>query len=170
METELVEKARAGDKEALIRVIMDHQEEYYRLAYVYTRNREDALDAMADMTVIIYENIKKLKTPASFAAWSKTILVNCSRKIRKRRSRLVTLAQVPEVPYREKYENSEINYDLQSHLQGLSSRQREAIQLRYFMDLDYRTIAGLLGIPPGTVKSRISTGLKKLKESLGGGY
>lgn len=170
METELIEKARAGDREALIRVIMDHQEEYYRLAYVYTSNREDALDAMADMIVIIYENIRKLKTPGSFAAWSKTILVNCSRKIRKRRSRLVTLAQVPEVPYREKYENSEINYDLQSHLQRLSSRQREAIQLRYFMDLDYRTIAGLLGIPLGTVKSRIFTGLKKLKESLGGGY
>lgn len=165
-----MEKVRAGDREALIRVIMDHKEEYYRLAYIYTRNREDALDAMADMIVIIYENLRKLRNPDSFLSWSKTILVNCSRRIKKRRSRLVTLDKAPEIAYRERYENSELNHDLQSHLERLSRGQKEAIQLRYYMDLDYRTIAGLLGIPVGTVKSRIFTGLKKLKESFGGGY
>jgi RNA polymerase sigma-70 factor (ECF subfamily) len=170
LESELIEKARAGDREALVRVIMDHKEQYYRLAYVYTRNREDAMDAMADMIVIIYENIGKLKNPGSFHAWSKTILVNCSRKIKKRRRRLVTVEKVPEIAYQERYENSELNHDLQRHLECLSSRQKEVIQLRYFMDLDYRTIAGLLGIPVGTVKSRISIGLRRLKDSFGGGY
>lgn len=170
MERELIGKARAGDREALIRLIMERQEEYYRLAYVYTRNREDALDALADMIVILYENIGKLKKPDSFPAWSKTILVNCSRRIIKRRRRLVAMERLPERAYRECYENRELNHDLHAHLKHLSGGQREAIQLHYFMDLDYRTIAGLLGIPVGTVKSRISTGLKKLKESFGGGY
>ncbi|QUH24695.1 RNA polymerase sigma factor [Serpentinicella alkaliphila] len=44
----------------------------------------------------------------------------------------------------------------------------EVIKLRYFLDLDYETIGRILKIPIGTVKSRISVGINKLKESLGG--
>jgi RNA polymerase sigma-70 factor (ECF subfamily) len=50
----------------------------------------------------------------------------------------------------------------------LNQRHQEVIKLRYFLDLDYNTIAAMLKIPVGTVKSRISIGLQKLKESFGG--
>lgn len=57
----LVEVAKKGDKEALIKLIMDKKQDYYKLAFVYTKNNEDALDPMEDMILILYENIKKLK-------------------------------------------------------------------------------------------------------------
>ena len=62
METEkLICLAIEGDKEALIRLIMDKKEEYYRLAYVYLNNKEDTMDALQDMIIILFKFIKKLR-------------------------------------------------------------------------------------------------------------
>ena len=54
---------------------------------------------------------------------------------------------------------------LEQHLSRLSEKQQEAIKLRYYLDLDYQSIADILKIPVGTVKSRISIGLKILEKS-----
>ncbi|MNP83509.1 RNA polymerase sigma factor [compost metagenome] len=58
--------------------------------------------------------------------------------------------------------------DLQELMQQLNEPQKEAIQLKYFHDLDYRAIADVTEVPVGTVKSRIFQGLKKLRELYGG--
>ena len=91
METiNLVKKARAGDKEALLALIMLPKQDYYRLAYTYMNNDEDAMDAMEDMIVIIYENIDRIKKPEAFYSWSKTILVNCCRKLLRKKKKILS--------------------------------------------------------------------------------
>lgn len=65
---DLVAKAKKGDKEALIELVMNKKEEYYRLAYVYTGNKEDSLDALQNMIVILFDNVKKLKKLMPFIA------------------------------------------------------------------------------------------------------
>ncbi|WMJ79365.1 sigma-70 family RNA polymerase sigma factor [Clostridium sp. MB40-C1] len=169
----LVEKAKEGDKEALIRLIMDQKQDYYKLAYVYMKNEEDALDAMEDMIVILYESIHKLKNCDVFYSWSKTILVNCCKKNLRKRKRIVSLEDIKEKDKDKVVEdkliedkNNEIM--LENHLSKLSANHQEVIKLRYFLDLDYETIAKLIKVPIGTVKSRISIGIKKLRASLGG--
>ena len=87
-EKQLLKAARAGDKEALIKLIMLQKEAYYKLAYVYMKNKEDALDAMQDMIVSVYENIYQLRDEKAFYSWSKTILVNCCKGILKARNRI----------------------------------------------------------------------------------
>ena len=72
----LIKRAKNGDKEALLELVMSQQTEYYKLAYVYMKDKDQALDALQDMIVILYENISKLKKEESFYSWSKTILVN----------------------------------------------------------------------------------------------
>ncbi|MFZ7103557.1 MAG: RNA polymerase sigma factor [Peptococcaceae bacterium] len=167
---ELVANAQAGDKDALVRLVMDNKNEYYRLAYVYVRNQEDALDALEDMIVILYENIRKLKKPESFYNWSKTILVNICKKMLKRRKNYVPWDTVREETYDENYEHKVHRSDLAKQLASLNKSQQEAIILRFLLDYDYQTIAEIMKVPLGTVKSRIHTGLAKLRESLGGEY
>lgn len=75
---------------------------------------------------------------------------------------------VKEESYEGVFEQKDDEIMLQKYLSQLNEKHREVIKLRYFLDLDYETIAGIVKIPIGTVKSRISLGLKKLKESLGG--
>lgn len=169
METEaLVSKAKQGDKEALVQLIMAEQQTYYKLAYVYMKNSEDAMDAMEDMIVILYENINRLKNASSFYSWSKTILVNCCKNNLKKKNKIVLLDELQEIRQEDSAEQKDEQLRLEKHLEELSSKQQEAIKLRYFMDMNYQSISELLKVPVGTVKSRISIGLDKLKTLLGG--
>lgn len=170
MDIELVENAKNGDKESLLRLIMDRKSEFYKLAYTYTENSEDALDAMEDMTAILYNKINKLNNDQAFYSWSKTILVNCCRDIVRKKGRAILLEEIPEQSCGSVFEDRNIRMDIFKVLKTLNQYQEEAIKLRYFMDMDYESIARLVKTPVGTVKSRISTGLKKLKECLGGEY
>lgn len=169
MKTEaLVKKAKQGDKEALVQLIMTEKQDYYKLAYVYMRNPEDAMDAMEDMIVILYENIDHLKNEGSFYSWSKTILVNCCKNSLRKKNKVILLDVLQNEHQDDFLEQKDEQLRLDKHLQELSIKHREVIKLRYFMDMDYQSIAELLRIPVGTVKSRISIGLKKLKVVLGG--
>jgi RNA polymerase sigma-70 factor (ECF subfamily) len=169
VETEiLVKKAKQGDKEALVQLIMAEKQTYYKLAYVYMKNAEDAMDAMEDMIVILYESISRLKNESSFYSWSKTILVNCCKNSLKKKNKVVLLEQFQEERQNSFTEEKDEQLSLEKHLSELNSKQQEAIRLRYFMDMDYQNIAELLKVPIGTVKSRISLGLSKLKAVIGG--
>lgn len=169
METEaLVKKAKQGDKEALVQLIMVEKEAYYKLAYVYMKNAEDAMDAMEDMILILYENISSLKNESSFYSWSKTILVNCCKNSLKKKNKIVFLETLQEQQQDSFAAETDEQLRLERHLGELNPKQQEVIRLRYFMDMDYQSIAALLKVPLGTVKSRISIGLSKLKVVLGG--
>lgn len=165
----LVKKAKAGDKEALLQLIMKEHEEYYKLAYVYTRNPDDAMDALEDMIVILYHKINTLRKEDAFYSWSKTILVNSCKKILKTKNKLLYFDQWEQPDDRNSIKNSEEAMDLEGALNKLNEHQREAIKLRYYLDYDYKSIANITNVSLGTVKSRISTGIKKLKNLLIGG-
>jgi RNA polymerase sigma-70 factor (ECF subfamily) len=164
----LVKEAKTGDKDALVKLIMDQKQDYYKLAYVYLKNKEDALDAMEDMIVILYENIYKLKKDDSFYSWSKTILVNCCKKIIKENNKIVSIEYTDELPHKGDFEEKNNEILLEKYLSQLGEKHQEVLKLRYFLDLEYKDIADILKVPLGTVKSRISTGINKLQEKFGG--
>ncbi|TGE35210.1 sigma-70 family RNA polymerase sigma factor [Desulfosporosinus fructosivorans] len=166
---EMVKRAKAGDKEILINLIMRQKQDYYRLAYVYMKNHDDALDIMEDMILRVYENIKKLKDEHAFYSWSKTILVNCCKNNLRRNSKVLFLNDVPEGSYDEAFGVKEDQIILESHWSRLNQKYQEVLKLRYYLDMDYESIATVLKIPLGTVKSRIHTGMQKLKLSMGVG-
>ncbi|GIN73967.1 hypothetical protein J14TS2_44420 [Bacillus sp. J14TS2] len=170
----LVKKAKRGNKNALVELIMTEKDIYYRLALTYTGNQHDALEAMDEMIVKVYENIGQLKRNEAFFSWSKTILVNtCKALIRKQKRLVLTddLSMVAEdqASTKDPYEQSEQYMVIEKLLDHINEHQREAIQLKYFHDLDYQTIAEITNVSVGTVKSRVFNGLKKLREHYGGG-
>ncbi|MCB2308575.1 RNA polymerase sigma factor [Clostridium estertheticum] len=166
----LVKSAKNGDKEALLNLIMERKNEFYKLAYVYTENKEDAMDAMENMIVILYQQIRELKNDEAFYSWSKTILINCCRAILRKGNKEVLMYEIIETFHEESYEAGEKKVDILKYLKILNEYQQEAIKLKYFEDMDYKSIAKVSNVAVGTVKSRISTGLKRLKESFGGEY
>ncbi|WNS46751.1 sigma-70 family RNA polymerase sigma factor [Paenibacillus sp. MMS20-IR301] len=170
----LVRQAQKGNKEALLQLILAEQDAYYRLAYSYMRNEQDAMDVMEDMIVTLYEKLDQLNKSEAFYCWSKTILVNrCKTVLRKQQqhlplgeeeSALAVAAWTEDNPYR----HTESELDLSVLLAHLNPQQREAIELRYVHDLPYQTIAEMTDAPVGTIKSRISLGIQKLKTMIGG--
>jgi RNA polymerase sigma-70 factor (ECF subfamily) len=169
----LVKQAQKGNKEALLQLILADQDAYYRLAYSYMKNEHDAMDAMEDMIVTVYEKLGQLQKGEAFYSWSKTILVNrCKTLLRKKEQLLllehdrepVLASLTDDNPFR----HTESEMDMQVLLSHLNARQREAIELRFVHDLAYQTIADMTGAPVGTIKSRISKGMLKLKAMIGG--
>lgn len=171
METiELMKRAKRGNKEALLSLIMIQQSEYYKLAYVYMKNEDDALDALQDMIVIIYDNITKLRKDESFYSWSKTILVNTCKAKLKKNNKQISLEEIIKHTIIEDLDDPEDKIILERYISKLSIKHQEVIKLRYYLDYDYESISQILKIPLGTVKSRLNAGITKLKEALGGEY
>lgn len=80
------------------------------------------------------------------------------------------MGNIEEKETYEAYENPEDRIILDKCLSKLNPIHEEAIRLKYLLDLDYKTIGEILNIPLGTVKSRISIGMKDLREIMGGEY
>lgn len=167
VDEELVYKAKQGDKEALLNLLLAKQNDYYRLALMQTGSPDDARDAIQDMTVIIFNKIRQLKQAQSFYPWSMTILVNCCRRIYRQRHKTIPLDDNREIV--EKLpDNLEQHLDIITALDKLNQGTREAIRLKYLMDMDYDTVAAVLEIPVGTAKSRVFNGLCQLRALVGG--
>lgn len=127
------------------------------------------MDALENMIVIVYEKIDQLKNPDAFYTWSKSILVNECRALLKKQNRIVFLEEENSIedpfdPIQSFHEQIEV----EDYLQILSAVQRETIQLKYFLDYDYETIANVTNVSIGTAKTRVFHALKKLREQFGG--
>ncbi|EHB57557.1 MULTISPECIES: RNA polymerase sigma factor [Paenibacillus] len=169
----LVKQAKNGNKEALLQLIMADQDAYYRLAYSYMGNEHDAMDAMEDMIVSIYEKIDQLHNIEAFYSWSKTILVNRCKTLLRKKKRYLPMEEMHEPSHAELTDDNPFRYtesaiDMHELLSRLNPKQREVIELRYVHDLPYQTIADMTGAPLGTIKSRMSQGIQKLKVLIGG--
>ncbi|WAA12471.1 sigma-70 family RNA polymerase sigma factor [Fervidibacillus halotolerans] len=174
VDKKLVKRAKRGNKEALLTLIMNKKDEYYRLAFSYMGNEQDAMDAMEDMIVSLYEKIYQLRKDESFYFWSKKILINSCKTLLRKKQKVVFLEDVsyfydrPLSSSRDAHKKRELQMDIEQLLSHLNADQREAIVLKYFHDLDYETISQMTDVPLGTVKSRIFQGLKKLRDVHGG--
>ena len=173
MVSRLVRQAKKGNKDALLQLIMADQDAYYRLAYSYMGNEHDAMDAMEDMIVKLYEKIGQLRKGEAFYSWSKTILVNRCKALLSKKGKFQPLdeeleATAPTLAEEDPYRSTESEMDMHMLLANLNAQQREAIELRYVHDFPYQTIADITGVPLGTIKSRISLGMRKLKDFIGG--
>lgn len=162
-----VKKAINGDKEALLNLILKEKDNYYKLAYFYMKNQHDALDILQEMIIVIYKEIPNLKKLGSFYIWSKKILVNLCKKELLNKNRF---EEVDDSTYSEEmgFKDTENKIYLKSLIEALNEDQKEVIKFRFYLDYSYDEIAKLLGIPIGTVKSRINKGLNKIRKNIGG--
>lgn len=97
-------------------------------------------------------------------------MVNECKRILRKRKREIPVEEKEDVGYCENYQLREIRHDISTYLKRLNIYQQEAIKLKYYLDMDYATIARITGASEGTVKSRIFNGLARLKGLFGGEY
>ena len=145
--------------------IVAHQEEFYRLAYSYVKNRDAALDVVQESIVKALAKSDTLRRPEYLKTWFYRILLNESMNHHRRAKRLVpledTLLETP-VPARDPGER----LDLYDAIDVLPEKYRTVIILRYFSDLSIREIASVMEIPEGSVKSYLNRAKAALRTTL----
>ncbi|MCM3388908.1 RNA polymerase sigma factor [Ureibacillus chungkukjangi] len=146
---------------------MENKENFYRLAYSYVQNQEDALDIVQDS---IQKAIlsKTLKDDKAIKSWFYKIIVNTSLDFLRKRKKLTvvddTTLQLHSQGVSEYYED----IDLHRAINELSPDYRSVIVLRYFEDLKIEEVAEILELNISTIKTRIYKGLKLLRVQMEG--
>lgn len=143
----------------------------YRLAAVILGDRFDAEDAVHDAAALAWSRWADLRDPERFEAWFGRILINtCRDRLRRRRRRLVEIVRSPapaEHPVIGDESDTRALRDLvRRAVERLSPEERIAVVLRYDDDLTVPAISRLIGVPEGTVKSRLHHALARLRTSI----
>ncbi|MEW2427384.1 RNA polymerase sigma factor [Micromonospora sp. NPDC047644] len=171
----LVTRARAGDLEAYDLLVARHTASAYRTAVLLGAG-SDSEDVIQEAFVKAYRKLSRYRGDASFRSWLLAIVANETRNLHRSRGRrdgLVLRAAAAD-PRSEIAEDDAVaavlagerRESLVRALRQLPARDREVIVCRFFLDLTEEETVSALGWPRGTVKSRTSRALAKLRALL----
>lgn len=158
--------ADSGDPDALQVLLRRHETRVYGLAYRILGDRNDALDATQEVFILTFRKAKSFRRESAFTTWLYRLTVNACRDLGRKRSRSpIPMKEVhPDTTDRTTFVEDRL--EIEAALGKLPADQREALVLREIGDLSYGEIASALGVPVGTVKSRIARGRLALVDAL----
>ena len=146
----------------LVLLIENEQERFYRIAYSYVKNREDALDIVHNAIVKALQSCPGLRSPEYAQTWFCRILINESISFLRKNRRLVPLEEVREAADDTQPEQDAC-LDLYAALDKLPPELKTVVIFRFFEDMKLDEIAEVLSANLSTVKSRLYRALKLLK-------
>ena len=168
----LVLRAQSGDREALDALLASVQEPLYRYVLSLVRERHVAEDALQETFVRVYRKLVWLREPGLFRPWAYRIATREAFRQLKRERRWAeqvrdeeTLGATPAPPPREEFAH-ELSGRLRETVAGLSPASRAVVVLYYLHEMSLEETAAVLGVPLGTVKSRLAYGLGALRRQL----
>ena len=175
-ESTLVARARRGEAAAYEELVRMHQAIAFRVALVNAGDRADAEEAVQDAFVKAYRALGRFRDGAPFRPWLLRIVANEARNRRRAAGRRAALplravaavapgdaAPSPEATVL----STERRGELLDALARLDGRDRDVLVHRYLLELDEQETAEALGLRRGTVKSRRSRALERLRAALG---
>ena len=176
---ELIKRFQAGDELAYINLVDRYKDKLMNFIFPYFGEIEQTEDIVQDTTIKLYEKKHYYKEIAKFSTWLYTIAKNLANtELRKRNRKKITyLSQmstkdsVYEIPDVQKdinkdFENEFINERINLAIAGLAEKFKTVIVLRDIQELSYEDISAIVGVPLGTVKSRINRARIQLQAEL----
>jgi len=185
IQKEVIENCKAGDEKAFAEIVLHRQKKVFNIAYRMLGNSEEAQDLAQEVFISVFESIKDLKEEIKFDAWLTQITLNHCRnrwKYLKRRQYFSSDSlddpietedgSVPRAVY-DPSDNPEILFEkkmiqqwIQRGLLKLKEDQRELLVLRELQGFSYEEMGESLGLPEGTIKSKLHRARMDLKEVL----
>jgi RNA polymerase sigma-70 factor (ECF subfamily) len=177
----LVAAAKRGDRDALDALLRRHHDRVYALCRRMAGNDADALDATQEALIAVCRGLERFDGRSSFTTWLYRVATNaCLDELRRRKRRPVPIdsdaraaSSTSPDGTSERSTGRSIDddvsrrLDIDAALATLPEEFRAAVVLRDLCELDYAEIGEVLGIPPGTVRSRIARGRTALARVLG---
>ena len=154
------------NRDYVTKFIIENREGYYRLAYTYVKNQQDALDIVQEAICKALESQHKLKNPDGIKSWFYKIVVHTALDFLRKSNKIVlTEDEILEDIGGSRSDNYE-DTDLMSALDRLSDENKTIVVLRYFESMKLQDIASIMNMPESTVKTKLYSSLKKLRIEL----
>jgi RNA polymerase sigma-70 factor (ECF subfamily) len=164
IDQELITALNAGDASAFDALYYRYRDWCLRLAYRFTRDRDDALDALQETFAYLSRKFPGFVLTASMTTFLYPVVKNSALAIRRKRMRLVTGSESQiEIPVVEGTEAPDPRDALAQVLAQVPDASREVLLMRFVDGLKLHEIAAALGVPVGTVKSRMHNALEALR-------
>lgn len=184
-DADLVSLARGGDEGAYERLVVAHQRRVFNVAYRILGDHDEAADATQEAFVHAYRALGGFRGEARFGNWLLAIVLNqCRNRLkrwkRRARSKHDSLSEPvggegsdlrrelsdPAPNPLERLESRQLEELVRDEVRHLDEEQAAVLVLRELQDIGYEEIAQMLGVPVGTVKSRLHRGRSALAERL----
>ena len=149
------------------RLVAEYGDRLYAAATLLCRNNGDAEELVFRTLAQAVGKIRQYKPSGDFFSWLYTILLNFYRmEGRKKRPDVVPVGSPQDLPQVSIAGNNDAAEEMREMVRRLPPKIREAVILKYFSGMSIEEIATTLGIPPGTVKSRLFTAKRILADEL----
>jgi RNA polymerase sigma-70 factor (ECF subfamily) len=164
---QLLKQSAAGDGAAFHALVDRHADRLFAIAVSLVRNTADAEDVVQETLTGAYRGLRKFEGRASVKTWlTRILIVQVAKWRRSRKGRTTLPIEESSRPAESGEEAVEQRIDLQAALAKLSPEHQEVLVLREFEQLSYEEIAAALGVPRGTVESRLHRARAELKTKL----
>jgi RNA polymerase sigma-70 factor (ECF subfamily) len=158
-----------GDREAFEMIIRTHSRTLFAIAYGILQNREEAEDVVQDALVKAWKTRWRVRDPEKFPAWLATIARHRAHDIFRRRRTVplsTTIDEIIEPGSAAEPNGLELDQQLRSALAALPELHRAALTLRYFDEMDYRSIENTLGLSNGALRGILGRALASMRKQL----
>ena len=143
--------------------VIRNKEKYYRLAYSYVKNADDALDIIQESIYKAVSHVDSLKGLSYIKTWFYRIVVNTSIDFLRKQKKVIVVENEVLTSFDSGLNDEYENFDLQRALINLPEKYRTVVILRYFEDLKIEEIAEILSENTNTIKTRLYKSLKLLR-------
>lgn len=164
-EKTLVKRAMRGNPKAFGTLVEREQEYLYRMAFLYVRQEQDALDVVQESILKAYKSLKTLREPEYFRTWLTKIVINTAQDTLRARQRTAPLEEELDLPAPEGLPPEE-RMDLHGAIARLPEKYQDVIKLKYFDGYTIREIGEATGMPQGTVSVYLRRAVKELQTLL----
>ncbi len=174
---ELIERCLSGDQAAWNEIVRQHWRKVFNLAYKFVGRHDEAEDLTQDIFLKIFKALHTFDRRANFQTWlisiSRNLCIDHYRSVRKERETMARDVDASDLspvsrersPYGH-VEQIDLRHLIRLALAELPAALRQAVVLRDLQEFSYQEIAERLGLPEGTVKSRINRGRLELARQL----
>jgi RNA polymerase sigma factor (sigma-70 family) len=169
LDSDLVIRAQHGDEEAFASLAVACADRLHAVAHRILRDVDLAEDATQQALLTIWRNLPQLRDPTRFEAWSYRLLVNaCYDEGRRSRAWKPTLRVIDDVgpPAPDALRDIHDRDQLERGFRRLSIDHRAVLVLHQYLDLSVDEVAEALGVPAGTVRSRLHHAMRGLRAAL----
>lgn len=160
--TDLVKKAKAGDKNAFNSLILEYQDTLYRIAKARLNSEEDVCDAVQNTLISAYRSLKKLKNDNYFKTWIIRILINKCNDFYARKDKDDVSFEVLESHKSLISKDFTNDFNINYLIDFLSKEEQMILTLYYAEDYNEKEIAKILGIKYATIRTKIKRAKEKI--------
>jgi RNA polymerase sigma-70 factor (ECF subfamily) len=165
-EREQYQAAIKGDRDAFEMIIRTRSRTLFAIAYGILQNREEAEDVVQDSLIKAWKTRWRVRDPQKFPAWLATIARHRAHDIFRKRRTVPFPHETIETSETERGDTTELDRNLHTALAALPEVHRAALTLRYFEEMDYRTIENTLGLSNGALRGILGRALGSMRKQL----